>query len=85
MSYIIDSILVALIIFIVVSSNKKGFVASLLESLSLVISTALAYFLTPGISDFLYKNVISGIVRNKFENVLAENVSKNASAVTKVN
>lgn len=84
MSYIIDIILIALIVFVVVSSKKKGFVASLLESLSLIISTAFSYFLTPRISDFLYENVVSGIVRNKFENALAQNVSQKASAATKV-
>lgn len=84
MSYIIDIILIALIVFVVVSSKKKGFVASLLESLSLIISTAFSYFLTPRISDFLYENVVSGIVRNKFENALAQNVPQKASAATKV-
>lgn len=70
MNYVIDIILIVLAVLIISASAKKGFLSSLLESLSLIISAAVSYFITPGVSEFIYRKFVYNSVRNKLSAAL---------------
>lgn len=84
MNYIVDLILLAIFIFIVVRGMKKGFVTTLLDSLSVVISGIASYFLCSPISEWIYDNFISGIVKSKFTEVLKSAVPSGATLTEKI-
>lgn len=65
MNYVIDLGLVAVAIIVISASAKKGFLSSLLESLSLIISAAVSYFITPSVSEFIYQKFVYNSVKSK--------------------
>ena len=80
---IIDIILIAIAIFVIVRSAKKGFVASLIDTFSVVISAFVYYKLTPTVADSLYQFCIRDLVRTEFRQAL-DAMSTNLSVGEKV-
>ncbi len=80
---IIDIILIAIAILVIVRSAKKGFVASFLDTFSVVISTFVSYKLTPTVADSLYQFCIRDLIRTEFRQAL-DAMSKNLSVGEKV-
>lgn len=70
MNYVIDIILLLLAVMIITASAKKGFLSSLLESLSLIISATVSYFITPGVSEFIYQKFVYNSVKNKLSEAI---------------
>lgn len=72
MNYVIDIALIVLLVLVVSASVKKGFLTSLLESLSLAISATLSYFLTPTVSEFIYQKFVYNSVKTKLSETLSK-------------
>lgn len=76
--YAVDIVLAAIIIIFVAVGLKKGFVSTLLESLSLVISAVGSYVLCNPVSDFIYNTFVSNSIKGKFTEIIAENLPSGA-------
>lgn len=72
MNYIVDVILIVLICAIIGASAKKGFVSTIIETLSIVVSTIAASKLSATVSGWLYEAVIRDSVEKQFNNALSE-------------
>ena len=83
MDFIVDVIIIALAIFIVVSSSKKGFVSSLVDTFSMIIASIASYMVTPKVAQFVYDSFIKDTVSKGFEKVLDE-ININAALNEKV-
>ncbi len=70
MNYVIDIALIVVAVIVVSLSAKKGFLSSLLESLSLVISAAVSYFITPSVSEFIYQKFVYNSVKSKLSEAI---------------
>ncbi len=80
---IIDIILIAVAIFVIVRSARKGFVATFLDTFSVVISAFVSYKLTSTVADSLYQFCIKDLVRTEFRQAL-DDMSKHLSIGEKV-
>ena len=80
---IFDIIVVAIILLIIVLSAKKGFVASCLDSFSMVISAFVAYVFSPKVADILYDMFIKDLVKTEFRQAL-DDMSSTLSVKDKV-
>ncbi len=72
MTYIIDIIFIALVIFVVVSSSRKGFVSTLLDTFSTIISAIASYLLCNPLAEKIYELFVHDLVRTRFLRVLDE-------------
>ncbi len=80
---IFDIIVIAIILLIIVLSAKKGFVASCLDSFSMVISAFVAYVFSPKVADILYDMFIKDLVKTEFRQAL-DDMSSTLSVKDKV-
>ena len=80
---IVDIILIVIAIFVIVSSARKGFVASFLDAFSVIISAFVSYKFTPAVADTLYQFCIRDLVRTEFRQAL-DDMSKNLSVGEKI-
>ena len=80
---IFDIVIIALILLIVVLSAKKGFVASCLDSFSMVIAAFGSYKLCATVANSLYDLFIKDLVKTEFRQALDE-MSSNLSIKEKV-
>lgn len=82
--YIFDVILVAIVALIIALSAKKGFTASLLSTVSVVLSGFLSYKFTEPVSEFIYSSFLRGKIEEKFTEVLSS-LSTDVSFNGKIN
>ncbi len=80
---IIDIVIIAVAIIVIVLSAKKGFVASFLDTFSIVISSFVSYKLSPVVADSMYNMFIRDLVRTEFRQALDE-MASNLSVGEKV-
>lgn len=83
MNFVIDIVLIALILFVVISSSRKGFLSTLLDTFSVLISAVVSYMLCTPIAEQLYRLFIRDLVRTRFSRALDE-VSASLSIQDKV-
>ena len=83
MNFVIDIVLIVLILFVVISSSKKGFLSTVLDTFSVVISAVASYMLCTPVAESLYKLFIRDLVRTSFARVL-DDVSASLSIHDKV-
>ena len=84
MGIIFDLIFVAIIVAVIIISKNKGFVASCLDSLSLIISSVVSFLFTKQIADAVYNFAVRDLVRTSFKNALEE-ANSNLTIAEKVN
>jgi uncharacterized membrane protein required for colicin V production len=72
---IIDIVIIAVAIIVIIASAKKGFVASFLDTFSIVISSFVSYKLSPVVADSMYNLFIRDLVRTEFKQALDEMAS----------
>lgn len=70
MSIIFDVLLIAVVVVVIILSKNKGFVASCLDTLSLVISAVVSFLFTNKIADFVYHLFVEDLVKTTFKNAL---------------
>lgn len=80
---IFDIVIVALVLIIVVMSSKKGFVATCLDSFSMVISAFASYKLCPTVANSMYDMFIKDLIKTEFRQAL-DDMASNLSAREKV-
>lgn len=80
---IIDIVIIAVAIILVVASAKKGFVASFLDTFSVVISSFVSYKLSPVVADSMYNLFIRDLIRTEFRQAL-DKMSQSLSVGDKV-
>ena len=70
MGIVFDLIFVGIIVAVVILSKNKGFVASCLDSLSLIISSIVSFLFTKQIADAVYNLAVKDLVKTSFKNAL---------------
>lgn len=80
MTYMIDVIFIAIVIFVIVSSSRKGFVSTLLDTFSTVISAVASYLLCNPVAEKFYEMFVHDLVRTRFLRVLDD--INSGSAIT---
>ncbi len=70
MGIVFDLIFVGIIVAVVILSKNKGFVASCLDSLSLIISSIVSFLFTKQIADAVYNLAVRDLVKTSFKNAL---------------
>lgn len=70
MGIVFDLIFVGIIVAVVILSKNKGFVASCLDTLSLVISTVASFILTKPVAEAIYNFAVKDLVKNSFKSAL---------------
>ncbi len=80
---IFDIVVVAIVVLVIVMSAKKGFVATCLDSFSMVISAFASYKLCAPVSNSLYDMFIKDLVKTEFRQALDE-MSSSLSVKEKV-
>lgn len=83
MGIVFDLIFVGIIVAVVILSKNKGFVASCLDSLSLIISSIVSFLFTKQIADAVYNFAVRDLVKTSFKNVI-DNASKGLTIAEKV-
>ncbi len=78
MNFIVDLAFIVLIVVVVVRASQKGFVSTMVDTFSVVISSVASYIFTPKVAQFLYDSFIRESVSRKFEKALDE-ISLNAN------
>lgn len=68
MTYVVDIVLAALAVFIIVMSARKGFVVSVMEMLSLVISAFASAKLFKPLTDAMFNGFLTDMLRTKLKN-----------------
>ena len=71
MNYIVDIILVALVVITVGVAVKKGFITTLIETFSFLISAFAAKEISPLVSNWAYEAFIRDTVEKSFNNILS--------------
>ena len=84
MNYIVDIVLLALLILIIVRGAKRGFVSTLLDSLSVLGSGIASYILCQPVSQFIYDKFISPVVKSHFTDALKNTIPPGASLSQKI-
>lgn len=72
MNFIIDILFIALLIFVIVGSSRKGFISTLLDTFSSIIAAIGSYMLSSPLAEWIYENLVHDLVRTRFIKVLDE-------------
>lgn len=83
MGLIVDVLLIGFIIFIVVSSSRKGFISSFLDTFSTFISAIISFTFCNQVADWAYDLFVKDLVKTEFLQAL-DDVSGGASLTEKV-
>ncbi len=75
MNYIVDIVIVALVFIIIGAAVKKGFISTLIETFSFLISAFAASKLSPVVSGWAYDAFVRDTVEKRFNDVLSEAAS----------
>ncbi len=78
MAYIIDIIIIALFLFLVVAAYKKGFVSTVIDTFSLVISAVVSYKFFEQVAESVYNLFVRDLIETRFTRAL-DNVSSSVS------
>lgn len=83
MGIVFDLVFIAIIVAVIVISKNKGFVASCLDTLSLIISSIVSFLFTKQIADAVYNFAVRDLVKTSLKNALDE-ANKNLPIAEKV-
>ncbi len=83
MSIIVDVVLLAIIIFIVVRSANKGFVASFLDTFATLISGVVSFLFCGKVADSIYNLCIEDLVKTEYLQTL-DDMSSGATTADKI-
>lgn len=83
MANVLDIIIVALFVFLVVTAYRKGFISTVIDTFSFVISGALSYKFLEPVSEKVYDLFVRNLVETRFTRVL-DDVSSNLTVKDKL-
>ncbi len=75
MSFILDVILIAILVFFIATAVKKGFMLSLLELVAVVASFAIAFMFSPTVAQGVYDGFVEQTLLETLKTQLSENVN----------
>lgn len=84
MAYIIDILIVALFVVLVGLAYKKGFISTIIDTFSVVISAIASHKLFEGVAESVYNLLIRDLVETRFTRVL-DDISSTLSVSEKIN
>lgn len=84
MAYIIDILIVVLFVFLVSLAYKKGFISTIIDTFSVVISAIASHKLFEGVAESVYNLLIRDLVETRFTRVL-DDISSTLSVSEKIN
>ncbi len=82
--YVFDFALCVVAIIVIVSSARRGFTLSLLNTISIAVSSILSYKISKPLSEFIYSSFLSDRIELKFNEVLSR-LSQDISLNEKIN
>ena len=84
MAYIIDILIVALFAFIVALAYKKGFISTIIDTFSVVISAIVSHKIFEDVAEKAYDLLVRDLVETRFTRVL-DDISSGLSISEKIN
>ena len=72
MGIVFDLVFIAIIVAVIVISKNKGFVASCLDTLSLIISSVVSFLFTKQVADAVYNFAVRNLVKTSLKDALDE-------------
>lgn len=84
MAYIVDILIIALFVFLVLKAYKKGFLSTVIDTFSLVISAVVSYMFLEPVAEGVYNLFVRGLVETRFTRVL-DDIASSLSVADKVN
>lgn len=83
MAYIIDILIIALFAVLVGLAYKKGFISTVIDTFSVVISAIISHKIFEGVAEKAYNILVRDLVETRFERVL-DDISSNLSVSDKI-
>ena len=83
MAYIIDILIIALFAVLVGLAYKKGFISTVIDTFSVVISAIISHKIFEGVAEKAYDILVRDLVETRFERVL-DDISSNLSVSDKI-